>query len=194
MDELQNIWDAHQDKVGKEQHLDEFEIKQQLKVKSNDALRRINSVMRLDVIIMVIVTGLFIMVTFILNLESRYTISMILFEMMIVLGAHYWMKHYLINKYDLDNDNIAEIITKKLKYLKWNKHIYIYGIPVFFFGLYLYFQNVWAQVIPNVTVWNMYIIGVLLTIFVYIFSKRLHNFLYGKELKVLEDIIDQLDQ
>lgn len=192
MDELQNIWDAHQDKVGKEQHLDEFEIKQQLKGKTNDALREINKIMRVDVIIMAIVTGLFIMVTFILNLESRYTISMILFGMMTVLGAHYWMKHYLINKHDLDTDNIADIITKKLKYLKWNKHIYIYGIPVFFFGLYLYFQNVWAQVIPNVAAWHIYTLGLLLTGFVFISSKRLHKFLYGKEIKVLEDIIDQL--
>jgi uncharacterized membrane protein len=193
MDELQDIWDAHQDNVGKQQHLEESEIKQQLRGKSNDALGKISRIMKMDVILMTIVTALFIMVTFIINLERRYSVSFVLFTTMMILAIHYWMKHHLIHKHDLDNDNIAEIIGKKLKVLKWNKQIYITAIPLFFSGLFLHFQQVLAVAMSNPQSWQMYTLGLVMTILIFFFSKWLHHFLYGKEIKLLEDIMEQLD-
>ena len=64
MDELQNIWDAHHENVIIEQRLDENELKAQMIIKSEEVLHKINHTMRIDAIIMVIVTGLFITVTF----------------------------------------------------------------------------------------------------------------------------------
>ena len=199
MDEFQNIWSSHNDKHINEQHFDQDQLAEQLINEKNNAIHKINKVMRIDAIVMVVVTSLFITVTFILNLESKYTISFLLFAMMSFLGLHYWIKHYIINKYDFKNENIAGILTKKLKYLEWNRHAYIYGVPTFSFGFYLYLQTILMNVnfdnfSVNSIVFLKYSLSVPFAIGIYFFTKWLYKRLFSKELKILEDIVDQFNK
>ncbi len=198
MDELQNIWHAHSGQVTNKQHLNKEQLKERLIKKADDALRKINRVMRVDALIMVVVTALFIAITFMIDLESKYIVSLLLLAMMVFLGLHYWVKYYLINKHDFQDENIATIISKKVKWLTWSRQAYLYGIPIFSFGLYLYLQTILMQIEFDALVFSdallvRYSLGVPFAICIYIFTKWLYGRLYGNELRILKEVINELD-
>jgi len=199
MDELQNLWTTHSEKVVNELQLDETELSNQLIDKANNAIRQINRVMRIDAIIMMAITALFISITFIINLESKYSVSLLLLCMMMFLGVHYWIKHTLINNHDFKNENIANILNKKMKYLRWYERAYYYGIPIIFLGLYIYLQTILLTLSSGVVEFNMstslrYSLGIPATFLVHLLTKVFYDWLFGKELQTLESIVEKLNQ
>lgn len=198
MDELQNIWDAYNENAILEQRIDENELKAQMITKSEDVLLKIKRTMRIDTIIMVIVTTLFIAVTFIINLQSKYTVNLFLFGMMVFLSLHYWIKHTLIDKHDFNKENIANILAREMKYLKWNKRLYIWGLPTLSGALYLYLQTILMPInFDTIDLdFNMlinYSLGLPFALGIYIITRWLYGRLFGKEIRILEEIISQLD-
>lgn len=197
MDELQNIWNASSDRTTT-QHLDQAQLNKQLIDKTHGAIHQINKVMKIDALIMVILTIVFIAVTFVINLQSKYTVSLLLFGMMVFLGVHYWIKYIFINKNDFENESIVGILSKKITYLAWNKQVYVYGVPVFSFVFYLYLQTLLMQLkfeafIISEMVLIRYGLGIPFAIGIYFFTKWLHGRLFGKELKTLQRIVDELN-
>ena len=198
MDELQNLWATHSDSAINDQQLDETELNNQLIDKANSAIRHVNHVMRIDALVMIATTFLFIAVTFMMNLESKYLVSLLLLCMMMFLGMHYWVKHTLLNKHDFKNESITSILIKKMKYLRLYKRIYTYAIPAIFLGLYIYLQTILLQISlesidVNVLILLRYSLGIPAAFLIYLLTKSLYKWLFGKEMETIKNIIKELN-
>jgi uncharacterized membrane protein YccF (DUF307 family) len=190
MDELQEIWNSHQ--VADEQRLDEAQLNSLLIAKSENVLAKINRILRLDVLIMLMVSSFFIAMTFVLDLANRNSVITIISVMMAYLAIQYYGKRQLSSKHDFNKDNILDILKNKLKSLKLSKRLNIIGIPILFLGFYLYLQSILSGAIDNITFIQVGI-GILISLVSFFFTNWLFERLFGNQIRVIEEIMKELD-
>jgi len=195
MDEFQKIWSEHNASSSSENKLDTAALDEKLLSQSNAAFKKISQIMAFDVVSMILTSITFIGITFIIELDRRYEVSLMLFALMVVLGAHYWFKKRILNNHDYLNDNIATMMKQKLKYFKWNSNFYVWGIALFTSCLYVYLLSINPpiSIFQSLGILAQILFGVALTVTMYWSAKWLHHLMYGKEIDLLEKLVEELN-
>ena len=136
--ELKRGWrqlDLERVKYSKEELDSIFEVR----TKRN--ISKINKSMLVDAILMMITAGFLIFTTFILNLQSRYLVSLEILGFVFVMLVHYKIKYTLINRQpDFESEDLLSGISVIVKRIKNYVLAYKLIVPLIICALYARFN------------------------------------------------------
>jgi len=167
--------------------------------KTKRQLQSINRKMLIDALLSALAILGCIGVAFAMGLRERLSLSLSLVTVLLVLATNYRIKHYLLNRVNLSNDNLGDAIGKLLRTLQLYMQLYNLVVPMlvgtmyiwWLFGLHLpHFYP-----IQEPYFWPKALAIVPVVLLCYAVCRRLGYVLYGKELESLKNnYAELLDQ
>lgn len=199
MELLQEIWTkGYQSKIS---HLtiSKNELQELFESKTKTALNQINRNMRIDAIIMIGLSLAFISSTFLIDLQSKWSVSLSLLGMTIFLMLHYHLKYYLLNNFNFENHSVIDVIKTVIRRLKIYRTLYLIIIPSFTAMLYILllrnlFYYEYYHYEFNEQFWLLTNLVIPLIIGVILLVRKLFIKMYGQKIRVLHSYLEELQE
>ena len=199
LDSLKKQWKTHYGQREKSMVYNEESLTILFRNKTKSAIKKINRKMFVDAMLMVITILGFIALSFILNLQAKFTLAASMTIIMAGLLLHYWVKYRILNHTDLTGPGLVLALNMIIKKLELYIKIYNWGLPALISALYL-------LLIANLAyyktgVYSLDTSFLLKSLFVfpvgfagYFLTKKLTKVLYQKELDHLKSCHKELTE
>ena len=163
-------------------------------VRMQRMVSKVNRKMYWDAILMLLVSGTLVAITFSIGLKERYWVSGEIVVVSMLLLLHYRIKYYLLNRIDFEG-NVKQAITRCKKRLMFYMRLYWVVVPismgVLYFNIQLGlvgyprlddFQSVFRFLLVLPIAWVLFIT-----------TKKLTQFLYKEDVNHLDGLIHEME-
>lgn len=195
-EQLITEWKSYTDLSFEEKKLSREDLQTVFESQTKKSLQTINHNMRFDAILMFIVAVVFIVLAFILNLQSKLFISLSLVALVTVLLIHYRIKYLLLNKINW-NEDLRSVLQRLVKRLRLYVLIYKIAVPVLVTCLYIasqinlfFYRHGHYQF--DQFYWIKQVAAIPVALITFGFVVWLTHKLYGKDLRNMRDNLEQL--
>ena len=195
-EQLITDWKNYTDLSFEEKKLSREELQSVFESQTKNSLQTINRNMRLDAILMSVVAVIFITLAFVLNLQSRLFISLSLMALVTILLIHYRIKYLLINKLDWKQD-LRSVLQRLVNRLRLYMLVYKIAAPILVTCLYIAMQTnmffyQYGHYQFDETYWIKQTVAIPVALVAFTFISWLTHKLYGRDLKNMQENLEQL--